>query len=130
LTSSYYYNERSLFNAIKHGSCPPIKNEEALISRNAVKTDLKTMFKPPSNYRFYHAIVGEHGTGKTTVVKQAAREVGKGVIYVDVPENVENFAENLGNAFRWKDVHTISSMIFSKFFNVSTTAGKTRTLLA
>ncbi|CAG8464577.1 13799_t:CDS:2, partial [Acaulospora morrowiae] len=32
---------------------------------------------------------GEHRTGKTTLTKIASNEVGRGVIYVNVPENLD-----------------------------------------
>ena len=48
---------------------------------------------------FYHVICGERGTGKTTLIRSASREVGqdedkgiqggKGVIYVEIPADAE-----------------------------------------
>ena len=41
----------------------------------------------------YYVISGEHGTGKTTMIKKVAQEIGGGVIYVNVPGKVEKFDE-------------------------------------
>jgi ABC-type polar amino acid transport system ATPase subunit len=59
---------------------------------------VRQILKPTSDHSSYHVIVGNHGTGKTTVVRQCARNVGKGVIYVDVPPVLDNFIDNLANA--------------------------------
>ncbi|CAG8650389.1 9555_t:CDS:2, partial [Dentiscutata heterogama] len=53
---------------------------------------------PISDHSSYHVVVGNHGTGKTTVVRQCARDVGKGVIYVDVPPVLDNFIDKLAKA--------------------------------
>lgn len=43
-------------------------------------------------------ICGEHGTGKTTLIRSAAREVGQGVIYVEIPADAKDI-EDFGIAF-------------------------------
>ncbi|RUS22701.1 hypothetical protein BC937DRAFT_87683 [Endogone sp. FLAS-F59071] len=64
------WNELSL----ERGSRPKQDiGDKEFISRPTVLPELKCIFNPPADYSFYHNIVGEHGTGKTTVVKEAAR---------------------------------------------------------
>lgn len=65
---------------------------------------------PISGHSSYHVIVGNHGTGKTTVVRQCAKNVGKGVIYVDVPPVLDKFVDNLANAigYEFKEYVSIS----------------------
>ena len=83
----------------EHGSCPePDVMQKQLIYREDVIKELKRILKPISDYSYYHVIFGNHGTGKTTVVRQCAREVGKGVIYVDVPPVLDEFVDNLAKA--------------------------------
>ncbi|CAG8516518.1 5391_t:CDS:2 [Gigaspora rosea] len=72
-------NERIIINAFEHGSCPePDVMQEELIYHEAVIKKLRQILEPISVHGSYHVIVGNHGTGKTTVVRQCAREVGKG----------------------------------------------------
>ncbi|RIB16024.1 hypothetical protein C2G38_2038914 [Gigaspora rosea] len=52
--------------------------QEELIYHEAVIKKLRQILEPISVHGSYHVIVGNHGTGKTTVVRQCAREVGKG----------------------------------------------------
>jgi GTPase SAR1 family protein len=44
-------------------------------------------------------IVGNHGTGKTTLVRQVGHE-HSGIVYVSVPENLA-FETAFQNALRW-----------------------------
>lgn len=52
------------------------------------------------NYEYY-LITGEHGTGKTTLMRLACNAVGKGVIYVDVPDEVEKFGKMAASALKY-----------------------------
>ncbi|RIB14117.1 P-loop containing nucleoside triphosphate hydrolase protein [Gigaspora rosea] len=72
--------------------------QKQLIYREIVIKQLRRFLEPISDHSSYHVVVGNHGTGKTTVVRQCAREVGKGVIYVDVPPVLDNFIDNLAKA--------------------------------
>lgn len=45
-------------------------------------------------------IVSEHRTGTTTIVRKAAREVGQGVIYVEISDERE-FDKELAKAIGW-----------------------------
>ena len=77
------YNERNLFHAFEHGSCPePEAMQNQLIYHEAVIKKLRRILKPiPGHDSYlYHAIVGNTGTGMTTVVQQYAKDVGKEVI--------------------------------------------------
>ncbi|CAG8748652.1 14365_t:CDS:2, partial [Gigaspora rosea] len=92
-------NERTILNAFEYGSCPePDVMQKQLIYREIVIKQLRRFLEPISDHSSYHVVVGNHGTGKTTVVRQCAREVGKGVIYVDVPPVLDNFIDNLAKA--------------------------------
>eukprot|EP01129_Flabellula_baltica_P002037 TRINITY_DN118_c0_g2_i1.p1 TRINITY_DN118_c0_g2~~TRINITY_DN118_c0_g2_i1.p1 ORF type:complete len:350 (+),score=61.86 TRINITY_DN118_c0_g2_i1:69-1118(+) len=41
----------------------------------------------PDRVKGYSLICGEHGTGKTTLIKKSAHEIGKGVLYLTVSES-------------------------------------------
>ena len=66
-----YNNERAVFLAIKRGTYPKLPDN--LVTRTLIIDNLKKIFLRPYDY---HLIVGEHGTGKTTVVIQSATEFG------------------------------------------------------
>ena len=46
-------------------------------------------------------VCGEIGTGKTMLTKIASSEVGHGVIYVDIPSNVEEVGEAFEKALNY-----------------------------
>ncbi|CAG8594227.1 2543_t:CDS:2, partial [Paraglomus brasilianum] len=83
------------------GSGTQPKTETAdneLILRPEVTEHLKKIFQPVQNHSYYHVVCGEHGTGKTTLTTKVAREIGKGVIYVDTPADIEEFGNSFGKA--------------------------------
>ena len=66
-----------------------------------VRSDTEAFLKmilTPKEVENYWIISGEHGTGKTTTVQKVCQDIGKGIIYVDVPENVADFKNSLANA--------------------------------
>ena len=83
LSFASLYNERNFLHAFEHGSCPePEAMQNQLIYHEAVIKKLRRILKPiPGHDSYlYHAIVGNTGTGMTTVVQQYAKDVGKEVI--------------------------------------------------
>ena len=62
------------------------------VQRKEVESDLKQILTPDEDVKGFFVISGEHGTGKTTIVQKVCEEIGHGIIYVDVPEEVEEFS--------------------------------------
>ena len=73
-----------------------------MVPRLIIVEHLKNILQPYKNQSFYQVVCGGHGTGKTTLIRIASREVGQvkdknkviqdggmGVIYVDIPEDPE-----------------------------------------
>jgi hypothetical protein len=58
------------------------------------ESKIKEKFTNP----IYWVISGEHGTGKPTTVHKVCNEIGKGIIYVDVPEDVSEFGKAFAQA--------------------------------
>ncbi|GBB93092.1 hypothetical protein RclHR1_21050001 [Rhizophagus clarus] len=73
-------------------------NLNKLVFRSDIIEHLKQILQPDEDESSYYVIYGEHGTGKTTLAKIASKDVGQGVIYVEVPSNLENI-EQFGIAF-------------------------------
>ncbi|RHZ80064.1 hypothetical protein Glove_139g39 [Diversispora epigaea] len=98
-----YRNESILLRSFEHGFCPESDvMRERLIYRKAVIKKLKRIFESSPEHSTYHIVIGKHGTGKTTMVRQSAREVGKGVIYIDVSPVSDMFIMNLARAIGYK----------------------------
>ncbi|RUS15388.1 hypothetical protein BC937DRAFT_92525 [Endogone sp. FLAS-F59071] len=96
-----YWNEYCLIRTFELGTRPDsgIDNTK-LIPRESLVKELKLIFQPVANTGFYRTIISEHGTGTTSVVRRAAREVGQGVIYVEISDE-EKFSEQLAKALGW-----------------------------
>jgi len=117
LSFASLYNERNLLHAFEHGSCPePEAMQNQLIYREAVIKKLRRILEPiPGRDSYlYHTIVGNTGTGMTTVVRQCAKDVGKGVIYVDVPPVLDEFNANLEKAIRFTGYMSITESLVRK----------------
>ncbi|CAB4407669.1 unnamed protein product [Rhizophagus irregularis] len=67
-------------------------------------------------------VCGEHGTGKTTLVRIASKEVGSGVIYIDVPSNVKDFGEAFGKAinFAFEERVSFTKQLIRKLGSINT----------
>ncbi|CAG8583451.1 4482_t:CDS:2 [Acaulospora morrowiae] len=50
------------------------------------------------DHSYYHVVYDEHRTGKTMLIIKVAREIRKGIIYVDTPVNIEEFDNSFGKA--------------------------------
>ncbi len=83
---------------------------ERLINREEIAKKLSKILLLISDHSSYHVVVGNQGTGKTTVVRQCAKNVGKGVIYVDVPPILDKFADNLANAIGYEFKEYVSTI--------------------
>ena len=104
------YNNHRLYKTIEKGTQPIIdaSNDESFVPRTEITNQLKVIFKPPKNRSTYHLICGEFGTGKTQLVKKALKEIGHGIIYVDVPSDVEDFGIAFGEALNFTFEESIS----------------------
>ncbi|CAG8815587.1 4479_t:CDS:2, partial [Dentiscutata erythropus] len=56
------------------------------------------IFRPGEDHSYYNVVCSEHETGKTTLTIKVAREIGKGIIYVDTPADIEEFGNSFGKA--------------------------------
>ncbi|CAF0775772.1 unnamed protein product [Rotaria sordida] len=122
-------NDYEIKSTFRHGSCPNFKfKEEQLLERKSLLNSLITILTPVADklVSSYYIVLGEHGVGKSTLIRQAAREVGRGVIYVYVPSNVEKFGTAFARAinFDFKEHIRLSTWIESTMFGAPPDDGK------
>lgn len=82
----------------------PISN---IILRNTLSNRIKGYITPSAGSRGYPLIIGEHGTGKTCLIKLAAESIENptGIIYVDTPNiltSPSKFAKAMQEVLGWK----------------------------
>jgi predicted NACHT family NTPase len=89
---SHELDEKRLRDTLIRGTCPELSiKPSSFVHCPSVERDFVGMVTPQEDPLSYFVVVGEHGTGKSTIMKAACSNVGAGVIYVDVPENVRKF---------------------------------------
>ncbi|KAF0496184.1 ATPase family member [Gigaspora margarita] len=127
LSFAWYWsrnNECLILKTLEKGTKPEVDvaNEE-LVKRPLVVEHLKRIFNPNKNVSKYYMICGEHGAGKTTLTKIASKEVGKGVIYFDVPENptIEKFGMALGQVlnFTFEEHISFTAQLINKILGIT-----------
>ncbi|RIA86887.1 hypothetical protein C1645_828574 [Glomus cerebriforme] len=72
----------------------------------------------------YHLVCGEYGTGKSTLTKIASNEVEHGVIYVDIPVNLDKFGDEFGEAlnFTFKEQISYTRQLIKKMHDAKRNA--------
>ncbi|RHZ52402.1 hypothetical protein Glove_461g68 [Diversispora epigaea] len=89
--------------AIQKGTIPEMNiSSDKFYPRSQVLEKLKKLFTPQKYFQSCHIIYGKHGIGKSTLIKMASKEIGQGVIYVDIPSNIEDFGKNFAKAMNIK----------------------------
>jgi Ni2+-binding GTPase involved in maturation of urease and hydrogenase len=84
---------------------------EDVIPRNIHLHKIKVLITPSKKPCLYSLIIGEHGTGKTTLIQHAVEDLKepKGVVYVDIDEQSTSFAEAMQQALEWYPDPVINS---------------------
>ena len=106
-----YYIEKLPIKAVERGTRPKTYvSEDKLVSRPEVMSKLMKILQPNEFQAFYHFIYGEKGIGKSTLIRLASNKAGeqqnnekseqggKGIIYVDIPDDPEDFGKAFGKA--------------------------------
>ena len=102
-------NERLLNETVEKGTRPGAGiSSDKFVPRPEIVERLKRIFQPYEDQSFYYMVCGEHGTGKTTLTRIASREVGDGVVYVDIPSDFEDLGEAFGKAINFAFEENIS----------------------
>ena len=106
-----YYNEKLPIKSVERGTRPKTYvSEDKLVSRPEVMSKLMKILQPNEFQGHYYFIYGEHGIGKSTLIRLASNKAGeqqdnekseqggKGIIYVDIPDDPEDFGKAFGKA--------------------------------
>ena len=102
LTCRNRRNDSYLIKTLEAGTQPEINiSDDELFPRPIIVNRLRAILQPAKDQSCYHIICGEHGTGKTTLIRLVSREVGRGIVYVDVPLVVNDFDEAFWSAINF-----------------------------
>ncbi|RPA92041.1 hypothetical protein L873DRAFT_1818382 [Choiromyces venosus 120613-1] len=85
------------------GAVPYVERKATLVERPGAMRAIESILKPQGGYARYNMIVGNHRTGKTTLVHHVGHQLD-GILYVNIsPNNVtdKTFVEEFAKAFHW-----------------------------
>jgi hypothetical protein len=105
--------QSAIYNKLKEG--PKFWKEiKGVILRKELVDDVKKLIAPTAGSGLYHLIIGEHGTGKTSLIQLAVDDLKepKGVIYVDMPLRCDlevHIAKAVQQALGWMPDQVIDS---------------------
>jgi hypothetical protein len=97
-------DEQSLQDKITSKFIPNASMEE-YVNRPELEGSLRAMIAPKKKVTAFYVVVGENGTGKTSAVQKVCEEIGNGIIYIDIPENMDRLAQTFANATGYVDRH-------------------------
>jgi predicted AAA+ superfamily ATPase len=96
-----------IYHTLSNG--PSRETFDAILPRSALVQDVKKLISPKRRARGYSLIIGERGTGKTSLIELAIDKMNlpKGIVYVNIPTmdhmNIDpsNVDEALKEALGW-----------------------------
>jgi nucleoside-triphosphatase THEP1 len=99
------YDDQSVKRTFKNGTRPQLSAEN-YTHRESLEEYLVKILSPkdPVNVSNYYVVTGEQGSGKTTIFKKLCTDIGEGVIYVEVPESIEQFGDKISEAIGYKNL--------------------------
>jgi predicted ATP-dependent protease len=105
--------ESTIYDRLKKG---PVFEEaiEDIIPRKPLVEKIRQITTPAGKSRMYPLIIGEHGTGKTSLITLAVNSMDepKGVVFVDVPRKCDlevDIVKAMQKALGWSPDQVIDS---------------------
>lgn len=93
---------QSVLHRLEEGVLPP-PAPPAVLPRKALRDEMLSLMQPERPSRFFSLVLGAPGTGKTTLVRAACREMEGGVGYMECsPCCTDDFGRDLGETFDFK----------------------------
>ena len=74
------------------------QNLEDYIERSDVERDLRAILTPTRKVNEYIVIFGEGGTGKTSSIQKVCKELGQGIIYVNLSGSAQYFNQSFAQS--------------------------------
>jgi hypothetical protein len=114
-----FYNwnrSRKIYSSLKKGNVAFTVEEDEFVDRPDVVDVLRGLLRPPAVYKCYDLVIGNHGTGKTTLIRKVAHDLD-GVVYVEIPakKNEVEFEKSFGlaleKALNWTPPKTSGSVL-------------------
>ncbi|KAL4435182.1 hypothetical protein ABPG77_001864 [Micractinium sp. CCAP 211/92] len=101
LAAEWYYKKQVLDTLMRGVLPPPLPPPE--LERSELRQRMRELLEPPEADSFYKIVTGPPGGGKSTLLREACRNLGSGVGYLDVNPAFEvDFGRDLGNAFNFR----------------------------
>jgi F0F1-type ATP synthase alpha subunit len=102
----------AIYDKLKKG--PVFEAIEDIIPRKPLVEKIRQITTPAGKSRLYPLIIGEHGTGKTSLITLAVNgtDKPKGVVYVDIPlecDSAVNVLKAMQKALGWSPDQVIDS---------------------
>lgn len=123
---SNWDRERKLRSALSAGAVPEIKTKVSLVERVGPTEAIKSILKPKTDYAQYNMIVGNHATGKTTLVRLVGHQLD-GILYVNInPTSVSHyaFAQEMSKALHWTPASRFWLDKIMSFWGITTRTAK------
>ena len=106
--------ESAIYEKLKKG--PEFGGIEATIERKSLVDEIRSLITPTESKRPYPLIVGEQGTGKTSLIQLAVNSMDKdkpkGVVYINLPNlcgSEIEIAQAMQKALAWSSDPAIDS---------------------
>ena len=93
-----------MHDKLKSKFTPNVSMDE-YVNRPELEASLRAIIAPKEDVTAFYVVVGETGTGKTSAVQKVCEEIETGVIYFDIPETMDRFAQTFANATGYVDRH-------------------------
>ncbi len=107
-----YYDSWNVFSALKYGQKTLPK--KVYFTRNNLEQKVIKSISRGEKSGNYFLLVGEHGTGKTSLVQRIVQNSGGGMVYVSCPDNPLEFGQSFAAAINYTSIYEPS--LFRKFF--------------
>jgi hypothetical protein len=105
--------ESTIYENLKKG---PVFQEAIIhpIPRTPLVEEIRQLITTAEESRLYPLIIGEHGTGKTSLITLAVHGIDepKGIVYVDIPRKCDleaDVVKAMQNALGWRPDKIIDS---------------------
>ncbi|RIA86433.1 P-loop containing nucleoside triphosphate hydrolase protein [Glomus cerebriforme] len=105
-------NVKRISETMEKGIQLKMLTDKNYISRFKDIEKLKKIFQPNETHSRYHIIYGKPGVGKTELIKEVVNEIGKGIIYINIPSEPYNLDNEFKKAFNFIFEENISFLAY------------------